>query len=253
MNLENNMVPVFIIVHNQLESLKKSLKSYESYINSPKQFIFHNANSKYQPTLDFLDSRERQGDIVYHSSNGRGVPHRPAFGHKKMPGPDIVDTIQDYISTRPSIEYIILTDPDVELYNTHINLIETYIYLLNKYNVYAVGPSLIIDDIPDFYPKKHLVYKEQGRFHKSPRISENFMGCEFEITKAAIDTTFQIIRAKNIDRNFPHYNCIRVFEPYSAKHLDWYIDPNNMTDCQAYCSNNASKVSHWNNPKWSLK
>ena len=231
-------IPIFIIVHNHLEILKRSLASYEKFIDHPKQFVFHNTNSQYQPCLDFLKEREAKGDLVYHTNTNHHL--------------SVINTIRQYLSERPNVEYYILTDPDIELNNAKSNLVETFIYLLNKYNVYSVGTSLKIDDIPDYYPKKKLVLSipTHKSFHNSPRIQENFQGQDFEITRAPIDTTFQLIRARNIDVRFPHTDCLRVFEPYDARHLDWYIDPNNMTDCQKFYSDNATSISHWNNPSF---
>jgi len=229
-------IPIFIIVHNHLEILKRSLSSYEKFIDNQKQFVFHNTNSQYQPCLDFLKEREAQGDLVYHTNTNHHL--------------SVMNTIRQYLSDNPDIEYYILTDPDIELNNAKGNLVETFIYLLNKYNVYSVGPSLKIDDIPGHYPKKQLVFERHIRFHESPRIKENFEDQDFEITRAAIDTTFQLIRSSCTDEAFPHEHCLRVFEPYDARHLDWYIDPNNMTDCQKFYSDNATSISHWNNPKF---
>lgn len=234
----NEKIPIFIIVHNHYEILKKSLASYEKFIDCPKQFIFHNTNSEYQPTLDFLKERENKGDLVY---------HRTSTWHLS-----VMDTVKDYLHKNPETKYYVLTDPDIELNGNGINnnILQVFMYLLEKYKAYSVGPSLKIDDIPDYYPKKHLIPARHNRFHQSPRIQETFEGMPFEITEAPIDTTFQLIKSYSTDQSFPHFNCIRVFEPYDARHLDWYIDPNNMTDCQKYYSENATHISHWNNAKW---
>lgn len=229
-------IPIFIIVHNQFDILKRSLASYEKFIDHPKQFVFHNTNSVYQPTLDFLKERQKKGDLVYHTNTNHHL--------------SVMNTVREYLSKHPDVKYYILTDPDIELNNCRGNLVETYIYIINKYNLFSVGPSLKIDDIPDYYPKKHLIYKRHNRFDNSPRIQEKFDGQDFEITRAPIDTTFQLIRVSSVDVHFPHANCMRVFEPYDARHLDWYIDPNNMTDCQKFYSENTTNISHWNNKNW---
>jgi hypothetical protein len=231
-------IPIFIIVHNHYDILQRSLASYEKFIDYPKQFVFHNTNSVYQPTLDFLEERRKKGDLVYHTNTNHHL--------------SVMNTVREYLSKHPDVKYYILTDPDIELNNCRGNLVETFIYLINKYNVYSVGTSLKIDDIPDYYPKKKLVLSipTHKSFHSSPRIKENFEGQEFEITRAHIDTTFQLIRASSVDGHFPHTNCMRVFEPYDARHLDWYIDPNNMTDCQKFYSENTTNISHWNNKNW---
>ena len=45
------------------------------------------------------------------------------------------------------------TDPDIELDNVNGDILEYYIWLVNKFNnKFVVGPMLRIDDIPDYYP-----------------------------------------------------------------------------------------------------
>ena len=66
----------------------------------------------------------------------------------------------------------------------------------------------------------------------------------YHIQYSRIDTTFQLIDAKNLSCSFPR-NGIRCYRPYSAKHLDWYIDPKNMEPDQLYYSQKASGIAHW--------
>jgi GT2 family glycosyltransferase len=233
-------IPIFIIVHNHYDMLKRSLASYEKFIDHPKQFVFHNTNSVYQPTLDFLEERRKKGDLVYHTNDNHHLTVR--------------NTISDYLSKNPDCEYFVLTDPDVELQQSPGNIIDAYIYLINKYNRFCVGCWHRTDDIPDYYPLKSQVHKGYTNryYNENQKIQEHFNGIDFSISIAPIDTTFQLIRSKNfsINERFPHVDCIRVFEPYNARHLDWYIDPSNLTDCQKFCRDNATNVSHWNNPNW---
>lgn len=53
------MIPIFIIVHNQYEILKKSVESYEKYINTPIEIIFHNVCSTYFETINYLESQKK--------------------------------------------------------------------------------------------------------------------------------------------------------------------------------------------------
>lgn len=64
------------------------------------------------------------------------------------------------------------------------------------------------------------------------------------------DTTFQLSSVKNRPTTFPHSLSVRVFAPYSARHLDWYVDPNNITPCQEYYQLTSSDISHWNKKQW---
>ena len=57
--------PIFIIVHDRLLDLQKSVKSYETYIKTPYKIIFHNVASTYLPTIDYLNEQKNKGYTVY--------------------------------------------------------------------------------------------------------------------------------------------------------------------------------------------
>ena len=148
-------------------------------------------------------------------------------------------------------KYFVITDPDIELNNVNGDILEYYILLLNKFNCDSVGPQLKIDDIPDYYPYKNIVlnkYKKYNLFDKNSKFTKiiNYKDKEYFITQSKIDTTFQLISVNNIPIKFPTKKSIRTWAPYDAKHLDWYIDPNNMTDCQKYYTKKTTNISHWN-------
>ena len=112
------MIPIFIIVHNQYEILKKSVESYEKYINTPIEIIFHNVCSTYFETINYLESQKNKGYKVYNSKINN---HH-----------SVIDSIKDYIKHNPKCEYIIMTDFDIELFNVNSDILEFYIFLLNK-------------------------------------------------------------------------------------------------------------------------
>ena len=105
---------------------------------------------------------------------------------------------------------------------------------------------LKIDDIPNHYSKKQKVLELHRRYfwNKLP-IRIQYKINSYNIQFSAIDTTFQLFSRKRIPTNFPNQNCIRCYNPYMAKHLDWYIDPYNMTNDQKYYDKKSTKVSHW--------
>ena len=110
---------------------------------------------------------------------------------------------------------------------------------------------LEIYDIPDYYPRKKLVLKGHGKqFWNKPRKNISLKNTIFQYIDCKTDTTFQLFSAKKIPATFPHNNSIRFFYPYSARHLDWYIDPNNLTKCQKFYMENTTSISHWNNNNW---
>lgn len=232
-----NKIPIFIIVHNQYNALKKSVESYEKYIKTPIEIIFHNVCSNYFETINYLKKKENEGYIVYNSNvnNHHLVTH----------------SIKDYISKNPKCEYVVMTDPDIELNNVKGDILEFYIYLLNKLKVLSVGPMLKIDDIPDEYHNKIIaVTLHNKQFWNKEKNKIMFKDNTYEYINCNTDTTFQLLSVKNIPTKFPNNNCIRTLEPYDARHLDWYIIPNNLTPCELYYLNNTTNISHWNNKNW---
>lgn len=233
-------IPIFIIVHNQYEFLKKAVESYEKYIKTPIEIIFHNVCSTYFETINYLNTKQSEGYIVYYSE---------VNNHHT-----VINSIKDYISKNPDCEYIVMTDADIELNNVNGDILEFYINLLHKLNKLSVGPMLKIDDIPDeYYNKKVAIYGHTIGFWSKPQKTILFKNKEYKYIECATDTTFQLFSAKNIPKQFPHVNSIRTLEPYDARHLDWYINPNNLSPCQLYYLNNTSNISHWNNKNWKGK
>lgn len=232
--MSRTKIPLFIIVHNQYEILKKSVESYEKFIEYPIEIIFHNVASTYWECLNYLKEKKEQGYKVYESK---------VNNHHT-----VVSSVRHYISEHPECEYIIMTDADVQLHNVNRNIIDFYIYVLNKLGKTSIGPMLEIHNIPDEYWNKQKAIKghTQQFWNKSPK-SIQFNGDTYKYIDCNTDTTFQLYSSKRMPRSFPHGNSIRVLSPYSALHLDWYVYANNITPCQLYYLNNTTKISHWNN------
>ena len=57
-------IPIFIIVHNQYEMLKQTVQSYEKYIKTPIEIIFHNVCSSYFETINYLEEKKKK-DIQF--------------------------------------------------------------------------------------------------------------------------------------------------------------------------------------------
>ena len=187
-------IPLFIIVHDQYEILKKSVESYETLIDYPIEIIFHNVASKNFETLNYLKEKENEGYLVYHSAANRHLSVKRSIGN--------------YLSKHPECEYVILTDPDIQLHNINKDIIQFYIHILNTTNKIAVGPMLKIDDIPDHYPSKKRVVSMHGRGHWNiPKKSIEFNGNKYEYIDSHIDTTFQLLRANRLPNKFPSKKC----------------------------------------------
>jgi hypothetical protein len=229
-------IPIFVIVHDRIKVLKKTLDSFNKYIKTPYEIIFFDTKSTYKPCIDYLKKMEENNYKVYWSGiNDHNL---------------IMNAVYDYKKNN-NFKYFVITDPDIELDNVNGDILEYYIYLLNKYKVIGVGPMLRIDDIPNHYPRKKNVIEGHTRqfWHKKPK-EIKYNNKKYNIQFSGIDTTFQLCSIDNIPNKFPNKNCIRCYAPYSARHLDWYLNPDILTEDQIYYSKNArgghhSKGAHW--------
>lgn len=228
-------VPIFIISYNRLTSLQMTIDSYKKYIRSPFELVIHDNNSSYKPLLDYLRQLETEGVTVHYSKE------KVAF-EKQL---DMVScTIDDWFS-RHSASHYVVTDPDIALEGNCEDILELYACLLDTVkNIEVVGPMLRIDDIPDYYPLKQKVIELHTLqfWHKKPK-TLLWRNKSIQYQSARVDTTFGMYRS-----NFKFHrlsNGYRTYAPYWARHLDWYINPNVMSEDQLYYLQHASGVSHW--------
>ncbi len=234
------MIPIFVLTCDRLESLKRALKSYVDCIGTPFEIVIVDFGSTYQPTVDYIKEMEHDGVKVYWE-HPAGHP-----GHLNITN----IPVQTYFHKRPKSNYVI-TDCDIELDNVKGDILDVYSHLLNAIHsppITSIGPMLRIDDIPDYYPlkKKLVLGGSHTVFHASPSHTVMYKGRKIKYTRAPIDTTFGMYKAGTQWTRLT--SGVRLWAPYSAKHLDWYIDPNNLSPDQAYYMDHASKViTHWSN------
>lgn len=193
-------IPIFIIVHDRVTCLKRSVKSFLENINTPIKLIFHNNLSTYSPCIDYLNQMRNEGHIVYDSNIN---------SHKS-----INNSVRDYLNKHPECEYFVITDPDIELNNKNSDILEFYIYHSKKFNnKRVIGPMLKIDDIPDHYPYKNkTIVKHTDQFwHKKPHKIQ-YKDVLYDFQFALIDTTFQLCHRSFKDRDFAREG-IRTYYP----------------------------------------
>jgi hypothetical protein len=140
----------------------------------------------------------------------------------------------------------VVTDCDIDLSPARRDALRTYIHFLQMFeDAECVGPMLTIADVPRSYPLFNRVME---------RHIEQFWGREPEwadvrngriaYLKCAIDTTFAVHRAGSAFRRLKH--GLRIYHPYEAKHLDWYLSKNEPT---TYRVTSSPEISHWDNEK----
>lgn len=230
------MIPIFILTCDRLTVLKKSMASYYDYIKTPFKIVIIDFDSTYEPTMGFLRDLERRGVKVY---------RRERIGNKRRVNILINGVVQDYFKNHPASNYVV-TDPDIALDNVEGDVLDVYAYLLKEFpQIPIVGPIMRTDDLPDCFPGKEGIINWENRinFGLGKVNSIQYKDRVIKFVRSRIDTTFRM------DRAGAEWRCargaLRVLPPYGSKHLDWYLDPDNLTQDQKYYMEHASsKLGH---------
>ncbi len=243
------IIPIFIVTFNKLEVLKKSIASYYKNIGTPFQIVIHDNTSDYPPLLEYFEELKKNGvDVYYNDKND-------AFE-------SVHKTVDDWFEKNSSVadDYYVVTDPDIQLENTNPDILMYYKYLLllnksfmvpDKYSgelthqeVYGVGPMLRIDDIPDHYPLKgEAIQRHYEQFWSKIPLSVTWMQRQYNYLPCFIDSTFAMYHKSFKFKN--HNFAMRTHAPYSARHLDWYIDTKNPTEDELYYYKTARGFVNW--------
>lgn len=232
------MIPIFILTYERLTVLKKSIQSYYDCIKTPFEIVIIDFGSTYEPTLEYLRNLEHEKVKVYWKEKifCKVAVNRP-----------VQEAIQDYFENHSASNYVV-TDPDIALDNTEGDVLEVYAYLLEKSPaIPIVGPMLRIDDIPDYFPNKQGVIDWEARLNW--RGLRNIHSIQYKdkivkyISHTRLDTTFRMNRAGTLWKRSKR--AFRVLPPYGSKHLDWYLDPKNLTEDHKYYMEHAVEgISH---------
>lgn len=223
-------IPIFIISFNKRDQLLKSMASYKS-LKGVGDIVIHDNGSENPRVVKMLSELEESGEAIVYRS------YKISSSQELN---NVQQTIADYFKDRPASNYIV-TDPDIELFDTKEDLLDVMSILLEENAIATcVGPMLTIDDIPDSYPQKQLALSRHiDQFWKNRPVATTVHGERVFLQLCGIDTTFAMYRAGT---NFTRMNTgFRLYEPYQAKHLDWY-EPDGDTE---YFSVNSTIISHW--------
>jgi hypothetical protein len=245
------ITPIFVITCNRTASLQRSLDSYQQSLCSRHEIIIHDNASTYPGLLSLLDRMEQSGVKVYRN-------RVPAIHADQLN--NVSDTIEAWFAAnknRALSGYYVVTDPDIALdplpatlFRRHCDILQFCGFLLDKFpSIEVAGPMLRIDDLPDYYPLKQSVLSiHNKRFWSKRQTPFHWRGIPTAYQRAPIDTTFGVYR-----RGFKFKRLcqgVRVYSPFSARHLDWYLDPARLTEDQQYYMRNASPVSNWSGTRF---
>ncbi len=162
--------------------------------------------------------------------------------YKTLQAPNVQVVYLGFNSWRKGVEYLagklesfsklVITDVDLIPYATTPTDILTHLSnLLDKYPEYNhIGTSLEIKDLPDTSPMKRKVIQFESRYW-APQAKQ----LNQEVFIADIDTTFAMYR--NTSKILLTGPALRTDRPYTLKHVDWYMEPNNYSkEYQNYLS-----------------
>lgn len=233
---ERKRVLIFILSFNRLTVLRRAVRSFRKRVPWRDLVILDNG-SDYRPLLEWYRWFEKKGGTV-------------------LPGPPLGDDPDDLSRAAERIEaykaehpcdYYAVTDPDISLETARTDALTLFSTILDRHpEQKVVGPMLRIRDIPSHYPAREwALFHHKQQFWSQP--PEKFLQWKHKriwYQISGIDTTFGLMRGDHIfQRAQPG---IRVYHPYEALHLDWYLDPDNLAEDQKfYLQHGSGGVSHW--------
>lgn len=216
-------IPIIINNYNRLTTLKKLISDLEKrgYYNI---HIIDNKSS-YPPLLEYYKNCNHK---VYHLKKNIGFKAlwRSGLWYRFFRG------------------YYCYTDSDLSLVEEcPDNFMEVFHGILKKYpEVFKVGFSLKIDDLPDHYHLKEKVLDWESRFYLEEKEKNIFI--------APIDTTFALYRPfTRRGKRDGSQEILRMGNPYQCRHLPWYENSQNPTEEEKYYVNSLKKPTHWSSNK----
>lgn len=201
--LDPYSIPTVIISWNQLSFVKNMVEKLKKYKNP---IIILDNNSTFKPLFEYYKEIKEELGIkitikLLKENYGSNV----------------------YLKLKHRLPKVfMLSDPDIDI-NEKMpeNFAEILYKLSNKYRVYKVGLALKLKDKEKFVrcaKKGNPLYEYQLQYWK-----EKIPNKEYELYRAAVDTTFCLINSKYKVKGInPIMPAIRIAGNFTARHLPWY-------------------------------
>jgi len=233
---KESRIPAIVISYNRGEFLQQCCASLLE-LESSLEIVIHDNGSDDPETLEVLNGLEQSGIVV----NRRGKIKSAGELDK------VDETVQRALGRhsgrgkRP--EFYIVTDCDIDVSPMVSGALDVFQEILREnLQLEVVGPMLRIWDIPQGYPlrteavKRHV---EQFWRYQPERMLVS-SGPVF-VRKCAIDTTFALHRSTDPFRRLKR--GLRVYAPFEALHLDWYLSREELASREYGGEGNG--VAHW--------
>lgn len=208
-------IPIIINNFNRLSTTKK-LADDLSKLGYTNIHIIDN-NSTYPPLLDWYNNCPYKVELL-----GKNLGQLAIYN-------------SDYINKFSN--WIAYSDSDIELNPlTPKGFIEKMTEIAEKHNVLKAGLALRIDDLPATRYGIYVQAQEQKFWNETVQI---------DVYKAHVDTTFSVIK---VGQPF-QYEAVRLAGNYTAKHIPWYLDYENLSEEDIYyiehCSSEFSTTKRF--------
>lgn len=199
------MTPVFIVSFNRLTTLKGML-DYFKQIPEFYPVVIDNA-STYPPLLDFF-ATDRSFELIRLPKNvGPWTCFRRNF-HLGF-----------------SSEFFAFSDCDLDLSGVPLDVFNKMRRGLRKHpDKRKVGVSIEVNDIPRHDAKRYGFIQASERPCWEKKIDGYW--------DVNVDTTFALYR--NVDQTYAITDSLRLDRPYTAKHVPWYNDMDNLSEEEEY-------------------
>jgi hypothetical protein len=231
--LSEHGLHIFVISHNRSAMLNRCIRGLRRQ-SVPLNIVVRDHGSTDEETLRTLDSLQRSGITVQHRAP---ITHPDELNH-------VAETVADFLGDVPEVPYAV-TDCDIDLSATDPQAVMVYEWLLERYpDVECVGPMLTIRDIPQHYPLRNRALRGhiEQFWGRVPTVDDTPYGLVAS-QSATIDTTFALHRPGTPFRRLRPGR--RVYHPFEARHLDWYIGADDFAVRQG-----AATIGHWSNAAW---
>lgn len=208
-------IPIIINNFNRLEYLLQLIESLEK--RGVTNIHILDNNSTYPPLLEYYKKTKYKVHLLGEN-----------LGYRALWKSSVFNLFKD--------DYYVYTDPDLVICDScPDNFMDYFMSLHKKYSqIWKVGFSLNINDLPDCFLRKREVQQWESQFERYE--------LEQNVFYAAIDTTFAIYKPLLHNNN---ESSIRVGGEYSMKHLPWYIDTLNPSEEEKYYINSCAQKTHW--------
>jgi hypothetical protein len=222
----------FLISFNRGQMLRQAIAGLRR-MDAEIDFIVHDNGSDDDETLEILRDLRSQGISI--------VQREKITSANDLNNTN--ETIVEYFMKREAAPYIV-SDCDVDMSCADSCAISVYLELLERFpDVGCVGPMLRIRDIPKEYPLyARVMNRHIDQFWRNHPSWIKTCAGRTAYQFSVVDTTLAIHPAGASFRR--QKRGIRVYEPFEARHLDWYLtsDARNI-----YALSSNPTISHWNN------